>query len=278
MSSAPHVRSVIRAMSILEQFTSERPALNLTEIALGIGLGKSTTHRLLCTLEGVGMVEFDKKSNHYRLGLRVFCLGNIVSSTMELAKQADPLLWNLAEEIDETFFLLAADGDEALCLRRFDGSHPVRVPHFEAGMRSAFNCGAAQRTLLAHLPQEKWEHIVAHHTQYLTEYSLTSRDQLEKDRREILERGYSLSWEDVTLQACALGAPVRDSSGAVVAALSIGGRTQRLSAERLPTLIRTIIDVSEELSCRLGWTQIALMGGTIDIGVSPPRAGETAPA
>ena len=80
-----------------------------------------------------------------------------------------------------------------------------------------------------------------------------SRDELERDRREIRERGYSVSWEDVTLHACALGAPVRDASGSVVAAVSISGIVQRFSAERLPGLIRSVMKLGDDLSRRLGY-------------------------
>ena len=253
MSSDLYVRSVARAVSILEQFTLDRPELNLTEISNGIGLSKSTTHRLLSTLETTEMVEFEKKTGHYRLGLKTFRLGSVVSKSMELVKQADPLLWNLADETDETSFLLVADGNEALCLRRFDGTHHVRVLFLEAGKHSAFNCGAAQRVLLAHLPEWRWEEVAANHARRMTQYSLVSRDELERDRREIRERGYSVSWEDVTMHACALGAPVRDSSGTVIAAVSVSGIVQRFSAERLPTLIRMIMEVGDELSRRLGY-------------------------
>jgi DNA-binding IclR family transcriptional regulator len=87
----------------------------------------------------------------------------------------------------------------------------------------------------------------------MTQYSLVSRDELERDRREIRERGYSVSWEDVTLHACALGTPVRDATGEVVAAVSISGIVQRFSAERLPGLIRSVMELGEELSRRLGY-------------------------
>ena len=86
----------------------------------------------------------------------------------------------------------------------------------------------------------------------MTQYSLVSRDELERDRREIRERGYSVSWEDVTLHACALGAPVRDATGSVVAAVSISGIVQRFSAERLPGLIRSVMKLGDDLSRRLG--------------------------
>jgi IclR family KDG regulon transcriptional repressor len=252
VSADPSVRSVARAVSILEQFTVDRPELSLTEISTGIGLSKSTTHRLLGTLEAAEMVEFEKRSARYHLGLKIFRLGSVASKSMELVRQADPLLWDLTEDTDESSFLQVADGNEALCLRRFDGTHHVRVLFLEAGKRSAFNCGAGQRVLLAHLPEWRWEEVVTNHTRRMTQYSLVSREELERDRREIRERGYSVSWEDVALHACALGAPVRDATGAVVAAVSISGIVQRFSAERLPTLIRRIMEVGDELSRRLG--------------------------
>jgi IclR family KDG regulon transcriptional repressor len=253
MTADPSVRSVARAVSILEQFTVDRPELTLTEISVGIGLSKSTTHRLLGTLEAAEMVELDKRTSRYHLGLKIFRLGSVVSKSMELVKQADPLLRNVTEETDESSFLQVADGNEALCLRRFDGTHHVRVLFMEAGKRSAFNCGAGQRVLLAHQPEWRWEEVVTSHTRRMTQYSLVSREELERDRREIRERGYSVGWEDVTLHACALGAPVRDATGAVVAAVSISGIVQRFSAERLPTLIRRIMEVGDELSRRLGY-------------------------
>jgi DNA-binding IclR family transcriptional regulator len=248
-----NVRAVIRAVSILEQFGLERPELNLTEISAGIGLSKSTTHRLLSTLEATEMIEFDKRTAHYRLGLKAFRLGSVVATSMDLVKQGDPLLAAAAEETSETAFLVLADGNEALCLRRFDGSHQIRVLYLEPGRHSAFNCGAAQRVLLAHLPDSRWEEVIDGHVRRLTQYSLLSRDELERDRREIRERGYSVSWEDVTLYACALGAPVRDAGGAVIAAVSISGIVQRFSAERLPGLIRSVMKLGDDLSHRLGY-------------------------
>jgi IclR family KDG regulon transcriptional repressor len=253
VGSQPHVRAVERAVQILEQFSLDRPELNLTEVSAGIGLSKSTVHRLLATLEATQMVEFDRRTNHYRLGLKAFRFGSIVSKSMELVRQADPLMKTLVDETDETSFLLVVDGNEALCLRRFDGRHHVRVLSLEPGRRSAFNCGSAQRVLLAHLSESQWDVVVDHHVRRMTQYSLVSRDELDRDRREIRERGYSVSWEDATLHACALGAPVRDSTGKVIAAVSVSGIVQRFSAERLPTLIRKIMEVGDELSLRLGY-------------------------
>jgi IclR family transcriptional regulator, KDG regulon repressor len=253
MSTDLNVRSVTRAVSILEQFTVERPEPNLTEISAAIKLSKSTTHRLLSTLEEAGLVQLDRRTGRYRLGLKTFRLGSVASSSLELVKQAEPLLRNVADETDQSSLLLVADGSEALCLRRFEGQQQVRVLVIEAGRRTAFNCGAAQRVLLAHLPEAHWEDVISNHARRLTTYSLTSRDELESDRRKIRERGFCMGWEDSALHTCTLGAPVRDAAGSVVGAVSILGIVQQFPAERLPLLIRRIMQLGDDLSFKLGY-------------------------
>ncbi len=253
MGTELHVRSVARAVSILEQFTMERPEPNLTEISAGIGLSKSTTHRLLSTLENAGMVDLDRATGHYRLGLKAFRLGCTASNSMDLVKQAEPLLRAIAEETDQTALLLVEDGAQALCLRRFEGHQQVRVLVLEAGRHAPFNCGAAQRVLLAYLPEDQWEDVVAHHALRMTQYSLTTREELERDRRDIRERGCSMGWEDTTLHACTLGAPVHGADGSVVAAVSILGIVQQFPAERLPSLIRRVMQLGGDLSSKLGY-------------------------
>jgi len=250
------VRSISRAVAVLEQFSLDRPELTFTEIATGVGLTKSTTHRLLAALQAEEMVEVDPRTSLYRLGLKVFRLGSIVAKTMVIATRAEGLLVQLAEETDETAFVVVPDGDQALCIGRFEGQSHVRVLFLEVGKRQVFNCGAAPRILLAYESPQRWEEIVARHATAMTEHSLISRDDLWQDALEIRRRGYAVSREDVTPHACAVGAPARDASGAVVAAVSLSGIEQRFTPERLPQLIDRIVAAGAELSRRLGCSDV----------------------
>ena len=97
----------------------------------------------------------------------------------------------------------------------------------------------------------------------MTAHSLVSRAALDRDRREIRERGYAVSREDVTSHACAVGAPVRDHTGRVVAAVSLSGIEQRFTSERLPRLIDAIVEAGAELSHRLGHVAAAESRGPV---------------
>ncbi|MHB8867384.1 MAG: IclR family transcriptional regulator [Thermoleophilia bacterium] len=247
------MRSVARAAGILEQFTLDRPTLTLTEIATGLELSKSTTHRLLGTLEELGFLELDEATRRYRLGLKLFWLGSVVLKSMELVTQADPVLAALVEETGETAFLVVPDGTEALCLRRLDGRHSVRVLFLETGKRLAFNAGAAPRVLLAHMEPDEWDRIVPAHTRRMTDNTLTTRAELLEDRRRIRELGYAISREDVSLHACAIGAPVYDQDGKVIAAVSVSGIVQRFSGVEVPLLAESIVRAGGMLSRRMGY-------------------------
>lgn len=265
---ASPVRSVSRAVAVLDQFSLERPELTFTEISSGTGLTKSTTHRLLGALRHEEMIEYDPVGRRYRLGLRVFRLGSVVSKTMELAKCSDALLEGLAEETGETAFVVVPDGDESLCIRRFDSRSELRVLFLEVGKRQPFNCGAAPRVLLAHFSRQRWDEILAPGLVAMTEHSLIARAALERDRDEIRGLGYAVSRQDVTLHACAVGAPVRDHTGQVVAAVSLSGIEQRFGPERLPMLIEAIVAAGLELSHKLGYGA--------GVAASRPAAGRSA--
>ena len=147
---ASPVRSVSRAVAVLDQFSLERPELTFTEISSGTGPHQEHDAPPAGGLRHEEMIEYDPVGRRYRLGLRVFRLGSVVSKTMELAKCSDALLEGLAEETGEQAFVVAPDGDESLCIRRFDSRSELRVPFLEVGKRQPFNCGAAPRVLLAH--------------------------------------------------------------------------------------------------------------------------------
>lgn len=253
MGSDLNVRSVARAVSILEQFTLARPELTLTEISEGSGLSRSTAHRLLAALRAAGMVEVDDRTARYHLGVKNFRFGNVVHRSMRLTKQANPLLRALSRETGETVFLLAPDGAEAICLLRWDEPQQVHVLLLDVGRRAPFNCGAGERALLAHLPRERWEQIAGKHTPQITAYSLSTREELARDRRAIHDRGYCIGREDASPHVCSVGAPVRDAGGAVVAAVSVAGMTPRFSTARLPSLAGRVVEVADELSRRLGY-------------------------
>ena len=159
--------------------------------------------------------------------------------------------------------MVVPDGDESLCIRRFDSRSELRVLFLEVGKRQPFNCGAAPRVLLAHFAEQRWDEIVdpprRGHDRALAGRPGGARTRPPRDPRARL-RGEP---EDVTLHACAVGAPVRDHSGQVVAAVSLSGIEQRFTPARCPA-VEAIVAAEAALSRRLGYV------ATDDRPAAPP--------
>ena len=82
---------------------------------------------------------------------------------------------------------------------------------------------------------------------------MTDPAALAADLNEIRVRGYAVSRGDVTAGVGAVGGPVFDASGRVVAALSVGGLLERMSLDREPFLASQVLKACEALSARLGF-------------------------
>lgn len=248
------VRSVERALRILQAFSSEEAETSLSDLGRQLNLSPSTTHRLLSTLQSQGFIEQNEANEKYRLGLMLFKLGSLVQQGMGLRKQSETPLRRLMRRTMETSYLCVIDGGEALCIDRVEGEHQVRVLALDVGGRLPLNCGAAPRVLLAYLADEQIEaYLKAGAFGRLTAHSLTQPDHVRQDIARTRERGYTFSVEDVLDGVAAIGAPVRDHSHRVIGAISIVGVLPHFGENNRDNLIQAVREEAEAISVNMGW-------------------------
>jgi DNA-binding IclR family transcriptional regulator len=142
------VGSVLRALRLLDLFERGRPEMSLTELVRRSGYSKSTTYRLLVTLEHAGWLERSPRGA-FRLTIKPFQVGSILVDSLELRREAGPIMARIAGELDETVYLVVADGTRAVCLERIDTGQGVRVTDLYVGGSQPLHLGAAPHALLA---------------------------------------------------------------------------------------------------------------------------------
>jgi len=246
------VHSLERGLDLIEILADEEPEKSLTKLSKDAGFNLSTTHRILTALKCRGYVEQNPMTSKYKLTFKFFEIGNVVVRHLNLREEATPILTDLAEKTGESAYLIILDKDEGLCLERIDGHHYLKVLFLQVGGRMPLHIGGGPRVLLAHLPEEEMERVIkSKGLPAWTERSITDPDLLRKDLEKIREQGYALSFEDTTEGAAALGSPVRNWRGEVIAAISIGGVSSHFTEEKLPHLIKIVKDGAYEFSRRL---------------------------
>jgi DNA-binding IclR family transcriptional regulator len=214
---------------------------------------RTTVYRLIRALEGAGFVETGPRRGTYRLGLKLFRLGSAVVARFDERQAALPTMEQLHDRTGETVFLCVRRGREAVCIERVEGSQVVSLA-LRLGGSLPLHAGAAPRVLLAAEPRSFWEDYCAEgDLEVLTATTPGTRDDLFAELERVRRLGYSVSDEDVTRGIAALGAPVRNHRGAVIAALSISGVRSAILGTEAEAMAQLVISAADAVSRSLGF-------------------------
>jgi DNA-binding IclR family transcriptional regulator len=250
------VGSLVRALRLLDCFKHGRPEMTLGEFVRESGLSKTTTYRLLTTLEYAGWLERTPDAA-FRLTIKPFQIGSILVDSLELRHEAGPIMAELAERLRETVYLVVPVGRHAVCLERIDSGSAVRVMALQVGGSQLLNLGAGPRALLAWREDDLMDELLSQPLEAPTENSIAEPDALRADLAESRERGYTIALGDVTPQVGAVGAPVFDRTGGAIAAISVTGLIERFTPPAHERYAEALVDACGRLSMRLGFlTQV----------------------
>ena len=245
------LKSLRKAIRVLEAFSMREPRLPLTEIARRVGLPLSTAHRILATLHGEGFVDRDADRDQYRLGIRLLELGSIVLSTMELHREALPFIEALSRESGETIHLGILDGTQVVSIEKMDSLHGL-ASNVTIGKGAPAYCTGVGKALLAFQPDSVVEAVCRQGLTRHTPNTVTSPRRLREELTHVRASGYALDNMEHELGVRCIAAPIRNHTGAVIASLSISGPATRIRAEDVPRLAERVKEVAGKLSTQLG--------------------------
>jgi DNA-binding IclR family transcriptional regulator len=240
-----------KALSVIAILEDTKEGYGLTEIAQRTGINKTTCYRILNTLLGDDMVEVGDKAGTYRLGTRFLELGGIVQRRINIRQIALPSLTHLTEKTGDTTFLCILNKQKAVCVERIEGKD-VQVLALNVGDSWPLYAGAAPRAILACLDDEQ---IMDALSELKFDKSVNQHDPSYyfKKIEEIRVKGYSVSYEDVTLGVSSIGAPLFDHTGQVVGAISLSSTIYRFPPEREEEFAQQVMNAAKEISKSLGW-------------------------
>lgn len=247
--------STLKALDVLEHIASCGDAAGVTEISKRLGLDKSTTYRILNTLEHRGYAVQDTLTRKYRLGVKIMELSRLASTQSMLKNVAGPTLDRLARECHETLHLGIMDRGEVFHLDSREPSQLTRmVSHI--GLRNPVHCTALGKVMLAFLPEEEIEQIIGKENglRRYTKYTIHTRTELKKELQNIKKSGYAVDNEELHEGTRCLAAPLRDHEGKVIAAISLSGPAIRLTLTQLKKLRPKILTAAVEISRGLGYS------------------------
>ena len=245
-------QAVMRAISLLKAFTDTRPEWGLAELADAVGLNKTTAYRLLTALESEELLERRPETDAYRLGLGIITLGGCALRGNDLRTLCQPELKTLAAAAQETAALELLTGAEALILDEVTGDR-VMSGGQAIGTRWPAYATSTGKAMLAHLPLAEVTAVLPASWPPLTPHTITHRDALLADLALTRARGYALADEELEIGLVAVGAPLLDFDGRVVAAISLAGPKTRLPDGRIAEIGLLVAAAARRISIHLGY-------------------------
>jgi DNA-binding IclR family transcriptional regulator len=208
-----------RVADVLEAFSGHRGSLSLSEISRRTKLPLTTTHRLVGELTQRQFLERDQ-NGRYQIGLRLWELASRAPRSVGLREAALPIMEDLYEATHENVQLAVIDGTDAVYVERISGRDSVHVLTRPGGRLPVHATGVGL-VLLAHAPHDAQETALASKLTRYTRYTITDPRRLRRMLAEVRRRGYVISERQIEIISSSIAAPVRDRTGAVVAAISV---------------------------------------------------------
>lgn len=260
-SSKPNnlVQTIERASSILDILGQSPQGMSIRELSSKIKLPKGTIHRLLSSLSYFGYVRQDSRTRNYLLGFKLVELGNLLLNQLDLRKEAEPFLKDLAERTKETVHMVVLDRDEVVYIDK------VETEQNPSGLRMASRIGlrnpphscAVGKVLLADFSDEALESFLkGRNLVKRTENTMTDVVQLKEHLKQVKKQGYALDDEENERGIRCVAAPIRNEVGKAVAAISISGPAFQITKKVIQDSLKkevmeTAFKISEKLGFRL---------------------------
>lgn len=228
--------TVEKALDLLERVAASPEGVRNLELAREAGLDKSTSHRLLTTLERRGFVQRDAHSRHFVVGPRLLELatGAAINSTVS----ARAVLHELVALTGESASFSLLVGKTYVCVDAVEAPHEIRFM-LELGKPYPLNAGATGKAILA-FNRSAARRLMRDELPAYALNTIASPTELQAQLSQIRRRGYALSDGERVAGGCSIAAPVLGADGVAIGAVAVSSVGSRLDAEALAKYARDV--------------------------------------
>lgn len=244
------VPALIRGATILN-ILAHRDSGTLSDLAREAKVAKTTALQILDTMVQIGWVE-RAAMGHYRLGVGLYLLGMAASQHRSLREVATPVMQQLVAATGLTAHLAVYQDGAGMVVEKIEGPGFIKFGT-HIGQRIPLHHTAMGRVLAAHLEESELDRALHERGMIRnTARTITDPAQFKALLPQVRLLGYALEDEEDEPGVRCVGAPVRDLSGQVVAALSVTAVVPDLPYERIPEIAKQVTRSAEQISRQMG--------------------------
>jgi DNA-binding IclR family transcriptional regulator len=251
-SNGAQIKSIARAISLIEALSTHRQGVTLTALAEELSLPKGSVYRVLRTLLDFGYVRQDPATERYSLGTRFLHIAASVEQGTDVRAIAHPLLVQLSESISETVHLAVPEGHHVVYIDKVESQRAV-IMASRIGQSLPLHCSALGKAYLSALPPDERRAVVSELTlERRTARTHVERAALLEDLAECAERRFAMDDLENEDGVRCVGAAIIGGSGRPIAALSVSAPASRFPLPTARRVGRMCAEYAEEISAGVG--------------------------
>jgi len=249
------MNSIEKSIQILNYLSNAERSVGITELSSKLLFPKSTVHRMLKSLLSYSLVDQERGTSKYRLGLRIIEYSNSFYNSFDFRQIAKPFLKKICLETGLTTFLTVWYNGKGICIDSITPTRNASTHLFvEIGKEMPFHSAASAKILLAHQPSDDIKRIINEKTlPKHTSKTIINPKKLEEHLSEIRHKDFSICNEELEEGIKAISAPVKNINKDAIASITITGLSKRISNSNVKKFIKVLVESTQELSEMLGY-------------------------
>lgn len=247
-------QSLAHGLDILLLYDTSCSVFTVSEISRRLKYSQSKAYRFVRTLTKYGLLQEDHGTAKYTLGLNALRIGLLAQQQFNISMIARPFMKELSAITKETVLLTAVNGTKGVVLDRVESEEPIRYSLFQPGASIPLHAGSSSKILMAYLPEEDWNRIIAKEgLKRYTPNTISDVKKLKAHLREIRKRGYAFSDQEVDRDVRAVAAPILNELGELIAGLSVAGPVYRINKKQISSCAKLVMQYAQKISLNLGY-------------------------
>lgn len=250
-SNSDTIRSVSNALAVMEAFKPDE-TIGVSDLARRVGLAKTTTQRILQTLQAAGWVSSSgAPQTRWGPSAKFLAIGSRLSQGWGLRMVATQVMHELRDSTSETVTLVVPQGNQVVYLDRAESREMIRATTVPGSVQSILQ-STGGKAILSEMPEAEARKLLGTSLPRHTEHTITRVEDMMDNLRQARKQGYAVSWREWHNDVVGVGAAIKDASGAPIAAISmiipaVRATRARISKELGPLVAQAARAISERL-------------------------------
>ncbi len=236
------------------EYLAEHGASGLTELAIALQLNKSTTHRIVSSLQYMGYVKQDAAGDKYEATFKLVELSNHIIGKIDTIDLVRPKIRKLMEKTGETVHFVRLEGADVVYIDKVEANQNMVRMVSQIGSRIPFYRSAVGKAMAAEMDEAKvaqmWNSCTI---ERMTPYTITNYDDFLEALEEVRKKGYALDNEEneTGVRCIAVALNVHDATNPEKTdpeyAISISVPISRMDNDRIRQLSADILAAKQEI-------------------------------